>query len=32
MYYTGSENLIIKILADSFESDPDVYITKVTPG
>ena len=27
-YYTGTENLVIKVMADSFESDPDVYIFK----
>ena len=29
MYYTGSEHLIVKVIADSFESDPDVFISKI---
>jgi hypothetical protein len=28
MYYTGTENLVVKVMADSYESDPDVYISK----
>ena len=32
MYYTGTEHLIVKVLADSFESDPDVYISRSNPG
>jgi hypothetical protein len=27
-YYTGFEHLVIKVMADSYESDPDVYISK----
>lgn len=27
-YFTGVEHLVIKVMADSFESDPDVYISK----
>jgi hypothetical protein len=28
-WYTGKENLVVKAIADSFESDPDVFISKV---
>jgi len=27
-YFTGAEHLVIKVMADSYESDPDVFISK----
>ncbi len=29
-YYTGAQYLIIKADADKFNSDPDIYISKVS--
>ena len=30
MYYTGVENLAIKVSSDSFDSDPDLFISRVS--
>jgi hypothetical protein len=29
-YFTGTQHLAIKVMADSFDSDPDVYISTTT--
>jgi len=28
-YFTGSQSLIIKVIPEAFDSDPDIYISKV---
>lgn len=30
MYFTQEANLVVKVMADSFESDPDVFISNNT--
>lgn len=27
-YYTGTQNLIFKVMADAYDSDPDIYISR----
>lgn len=27
-FYTGTQHLVVRLIADSFDSDPDVYISK----
>ena len=27
-YYTGKQHLVVKVMAEEFESDPDVFISK----
>ena len=29
-YFTGVENLAIRVISDSFESDPDLFISRVS--
>lgn len=29
-YFTGKENLAIKVIQDSFDSDPDIFISRVS--
>lgn len=28
-YFLGAENLVVKVMADTYLSDPDIYISKV---
>ena len=28
-YYTGGQHLVVRVIADSFDSDPDVYISDI---
>ena len=28
-YYTGKEHMVVKVMANEFESDPDVYISRL---
>ena len=31
-HFSGTENLVMKVMADSFDSDPDVYMSRTNPN